>query len=116
MAAMIGQNSLNKINKNQSSISEKLASGYKINRAADNVEGCAISEKMRDQTRGLNQAYRNSEDGQSLVRTADGAMSETHSVLQRMRELCVYAANDTNTSTKRYSDGDRGIFLDFMAC
>ena len=60
MAAMIGQNSLNKINKNQSSISEKLASGYKINRAADNVEGCAISEKMRDQTRGLNQAYRNS--------------------------------------------------------
>lgn len=80
---------------------EKLSSGYRINRAADDAAGLAISEKMRGQIRGLNQAVRNAQDAISLVQTAEGALNETHSILQRMRELVVQAANDTNTEADR---------------
>ena len=75
---------------------EKLSSGYRINRSADDAAGLAISEKMRAQIRGLNMASKNSQDGISLVQTAEGALQTTHDVLQRMRELAVQAASDTN--------------------
>jgi flagellin len=80
---------------------EKLSSGYRINKAADDAAGLAISEKMRSQIKGLNQAARNAQDGISLVQTAEGALNETHSILQRMRELAVQSANDTNTDADR---------------
>ena len=80
---------------------EKLSSGLRINRAGDDAAGLAISEKMRGQIRGLDQATRNSQDGISLIQTAEGALNETHSILQRMRELATQAANDTNTSSDR---------------
>ena len=76
---------------------EKLSSGYRINRAGDDAAGLAISEKMRSQIRGLNMAMRNAQDGISLIQTAEGALTETHSMLQHMRELAVQAANGTNT-------------------
>lgn len=80
---------------------EKLSSGYRINRAGDDAAGLSISEKMRGQIRGLDQASTNAQDGISLIQTAEGALNETHSILQRMRELTVQAANDTNVSTDR---------------
>jgi len=80
---------------------EKLSSGYRINRAGDDAAGLAISEKMRGQIRGLNQASRNSQDAISLVQTAEGALNETQAILQRMRELSVQSANDTNVSIDR---------------
>jgi flagellin len=80
---------------------EKLSSGLAINRAGDNAAGLAISEKMRGQIRGLDQAATNAQDSISLIQTAEGALSETHSILQRMRELAVQAANDTNTVDDR---------------
>ena len=89
---------------NQSSISknlERLSSGLRINRAADDAAGLAISEKMRSQIRGLQMAERNALDAISLIQTAEGALNEVHSILQRMRELVVQAANGTNTTTDR---------------
>ncbi|MGN1083649.1 MAG: flagellin [Lachnospiraceae bacterium] len=80
---------------------EKLSSGYRINRAADDAAGLAISEKMRSQIRGLNQASTNAQDGISLIQTAEGALNESHSILQRMRELSVQAANGTETDDDR---------------
>lgn len=80
---------------------EKLSSGLRINRAGDDAAGLAISEKMRAQIRGLDQASRNAQDGVSLIQTAEGALNETHSILQRMRELAVQATNDTNVSADR---------------
>jgi len=80
---------------------EKLSSGLRINRAGDDAAGLAISEKMRGQIRGLDQASRNSQDGISLIQTAEGALNETHSILQRMRELSVQGATDTNTAQDR---------------
>ncbi|MED4979133.1 flagellin [Geobacillus stearothermophilus] len=80
---------------------EKLSSGLRINRAGDDAAGLAISEKMRGQIRGLEQASRNAQDGISLIQTAEGALNEVHSILQRMRELAVQAANDTNTVDDR---------------
>jgi flagellin len=80
---------------------EKLSSGYRINRAGDDAAGLSISEKMRSQIRGLNKASDNAEDGISLIQTAEGALNETHSILQRMNELATQAANDTNTTTDR---------------
>lgn len=80
---------------------EKLSSGLRINKAGDDAAGLAISEKMRGQIRGLDQASRNAQDGISLIQTAEGALNETHSILQRMRELAVQASNDTNTATDR---------------
>ncbi|WP_088009532.1 flagellin [Indiicoccus explosivorum] len=85
----------------QSSSMEKLASGLRINKAGDDAAGLAISEKMRGQIRGLDQASRNAQDGISLIQTAEGALNETHDILQRMRELAVQSANDTNTDTDR---------------
>lgn len=81
--------------------SEKLASGYKVNRAADDAAGLSISEKMRAQIRGLNQAVDNAEDGISLIQTAEGNMDAMHSILRRMEELAVKAANDINESVDR---------------
>jgi flagellin len=90
------------INSNAGSKSiEKLSSGYRINRAGDDAAGLAISEKMRGQIRGLNQASRNAQDGISLIQTAEGALNETHAILQRMRELSVQSANDTNVGADR---------------
>lgn len=86
--------------------SEKLASGYKVNRAADDAAGLSISEKMRAQIRGLNQAVNNAEDGISLIQTAEGNMNEMHSILQRMEELAVKAANDVNESEDRTTISD----------
>src|SRR5690554_3863588 len=80
---------------------EKLSSGFRINRAGDDAAGLAISEKMRGQIRGLKQASRNAQDGISLIQTAEGALNETHAILQRMRELAVQASTDTNTETDR---------------
>ena len=80
---------------------EKLSSGYKINRAGDDAAGLSISEKMRSQIRGLNKASSNAQDGISLIQVAEGALNETHSILQRMNELATQAANDTNTTTDR---------------
>jgi len=80
---------------------EKLSSGFRINRAGDDAAGLAISEKMRAQIKGLGQASRNSQDTISLIQTAEGALSESHSILQRMRELSVQSANDTNTDADR---------------
>lgn len=80
---------------------EKLSSGLRINRAGDDAAGLSISEKMRGQIRGLDQASRNSQDGISMIQTAEGALNETHSILQRMRELAVQAANDTNVTEDR---------------
>ena len=88
-------------NGNLSKSTERLSSGYKINRAADNAAGLTISEKMRGQIRGLDQASTNAQDGISLVQTAEGALAETESILQRMRELTVQAANDTNVTADR---------------
>lgn len=82
---------------------EKLSSGYRINRAADDAAGLTISEEMRSQIRGLEKACRNVQDGSSLVQTADGALNEIHSIDQRQRELLVQAANDTNTDADRES-------------
>ena len=80
---------------------EKLSSGLAVNRAGDNAAGLAISEKMRGQIRGLNQATDNANDGISLIQTAEGGLNETHAILQRMRELAVQSANDTNTESDR---------------
>ena len=80
---------------------EKLSSGFRINRAGDDAAGLAISEKMRGQIRGLNQASRNSQDAISLIQTAEGALNESHSILQRMRELAVQSATDTNVGVDR---------------
>lgn len=97
-------NTLNSLNKNESATQkslEKLSSGLRINSAADDAAGLAISEKMRGQIRGLDQAKSNSQDGISLVQTAEGALSETTSILQRMRELAVQSSNDTATDSDR---------------
>jgi flagellin len=85
---------------------EKLSSGYKINRAGDDAAGLSISEKMRNQIRGLNKASDNAQDGISLVQTAEGALNEVHSMLQRMSELAVQAANGTNATTDRTALND----------
>ncbi|BAH06901.1 flagellin [Clostridium kluyveri] len=85
---------------------EKLSSGLRINRAGDDAAGLSISEKMRAQIRGLNQASRNSQDGISLIQTAEGALNETHSILQRMRELAVQSASDTNVTVDRSALND----------
>ncbi|WP_307324613.1 flagellin N-terminal helical domain-containing protein [Evansella vedderi] len=85
----------------QQSAMEKLSSGLRINRAGDDAAGLSISEKMRGQIRGLDQASRNSQDGISMIQTTEGALNEVHSILQRMRELAVQSANDTNVEEDR---------------
>ena len=93
------QLSINQTNASKSM--ERLSSGMRINRAGDDAAGLAISEKMRGQIRGLKQAMRNAQDGISLIQTAEGALNETHAILQRMRELAVQASNDTNNEVDR---------------
>ena len=113
--AMVVQHNLRAMNSNrmlnvntqtQAKSTEKLSSGYKINRAADDAAGLAISEKMRKQIRGLTQASTNAQDGISCVQTAEGAMNEVHDMLQRMNELAVKAANGTNTTLDRGNIND----------
>lgn len=97
-------NSYRNLSTNQNALSknlEKLSSGYKINRAGDDAAGLAISEKMRSQINGLNQAVNNANDAIGLIQTAEGAMTETHSMLQRMKTLSTQAANGTYTETAR---------------
>lgn len=97
-------NALRNLNINSSAMSktmEKLSSGYRINRAADDAAGLAISEKMRAQISGLRQAQRNAQDGISLIQTAEGALNEVHSMLRRIRDLALQAANDTNTDADK---------------
>ena len=101
LLAMNAQRQFNITGTQKKKSTEKLASGYKINRAADDAAGLAISEKMRRQIRGLDQGARNTQDGISLLQVADGALSEVHDMLHRMSELAVQAANDTNTSDDR---------------
>ncbi|MDR1916629.1 MAG: flagellin, partial [Synergistaceae bacterium] len=99
--ALQSYNALNATNNALSKSIERLSTGLRINSAADDAAGLAISEKMRSQIRGLNQAVSNAQNGISMVQTAEGALSETHSILQRMRELSVQAANDTLTQEDR---------------
>ena len=108
--AMVVQHNLTAMNANrqlgvttgaQAKSSEKLSSGYRINRAGDDAAGLKISEKMRSQVRGLNKASSNAQDGVSLIQTAEGALNEAHSILQRMNELAVQGANDTNEEIDR---------------
>lgn len=101
IAALNTYNRLSANNTQTSKSLEKLSSGLRINRAGDDAAGLAISEKMRGQIRGLDQAQRNAQDSISLIQTAEGALTETHSILQRMRELAVQASNDTNTTSDR---------------
>ena len=101
MSAMNANRQLGVTTSAQGKVTEKLSSGYKINRAADDAAGLTISEKMRSQIRGLTQASSNAQDGISCVQTAEGALTEVHSMLQRMNELAVKAANGTNTSADR---------------
>ncbi|MEK5071472.1 flagellin Hag [Sporosarcina sp. FSL K6-1508] len=101
IAALNTHRQLGMNNMNASKNLEKLSSGLKINRAGDDAAGLAISEKMRGQIRGLDMAAKNSQDGISLIQTAEGALNETHSILQRMRELAVQSSNDTNTTSDR---------------
>ena len=101
MTAMNANRQLGITTSAQAKSSEKLSSGYKINRAGDDAAGLTISEKMRSQIRGLNKASDNAQDGVSLIQVAEGALSETHSILQRMNELATQAANDTNTTADR---------------
>ena len=101
---MMAMNAHRQLSINNDSVAkslEKLSSGYRINRAGDDAAGLAISEKMRGQIRGLNMASKNAQDDISLIQTAEGALNETHSILQRMRELAVQSANDTNVSVDR---------------
>ena len=85
----------------QAKSTEKLSSGYRINRAGDDAAGLSISEKMRSQIRGLDKASTNAQDGISAIQTAEGALNEAHAILQRMNELATQAANDTNTTSDR---------------
>jgi len=101
IAALNSYNQLKNTQNNLSKSLERLSSGKRINGAADDAAGLAISEKMKSQTRGLAQAQRNAQDGISMIQTAEGALKESHSILQRMRELSVQASNDTNTAADR---------------
>ena len=101
ISAMNAYRNLTSVNERVDKTMEKLSSGLRINRAADDAAGLAISEKMRGQIRGLNMATKNAQDGISLIQTAEGALNESHAILQRMRELAVQSANDTNTGEDR---------------
>lgn len=101
MTALNANRQLGVSNSSLAKSTEKLSSGYRINRAGDDAAGLSISEKMRGQIRGLNQASDNAQNGVSLIQTAEGALNETHAILQRMRELAVQGANDTNVTKDR---------------
>ena len=97
VAAMNTYSNLSAANSSKAGSLAKLSSGLRINKAGDDAAGLAISEKMKNQVSGLTQATRNAQDGISLIQTAEGGLSETHSILNRMRDLTVQAANDTNS-------------------
>ena len=101
ISAMNSYRNLSTVNESMSKIMEKLSSGERINRAGDDAAGLAISEKMRGQIRGLYMSTKNAQDGISMIQTAEGALNESHAIIQRMRELAVQAANDTNTTEDR---------------
>ncbi len=104
--ALFASNRLSATNTNLAKSLEKLSSGYRINRAGDDAAGLAISEKMRAQIGGLNKAIQNAQDGISLIQTAEGALNQSHSILQRMRDLAVQASNGTNTTSDRTKISD----------
>ena len=106
IASLNTQNALTKANHAQGKSMEKLSSGLRINKAGDDAAGLSISEKMRSQIRGLDQASRNAQDGISMIQTAEGGLNEVHEILQRMRELAVQAANDTNVEADRTALND----------
>ena len=101
ISALNAWRNINQTNYTMSKTLERLSSGLRINRAGDDAAGLAISEKMRGQIRGLNMAVKNAQDAISLIQTAEGALNEVHSILQRMRELAVQASSDTNTNVDR---------------
>jgi flagellin len=101
VAAMNTYSNLSAANSSKAGSLAKLSSGLRINKAGDDAAGLAISEKMKNQISGLTQATRNAQDGISLIQTAEGGLSETHSILNRMRDLTVQAANDTNSAEDR---------------
>ena len=101
LAASVAQRSLASSQDNYAQQAERLATGLRINKSSDDAAGMAISERLKNQARGLNQAARNAQDGISLIQTAEGAMGEAHNILARMRELAVQASNDTITNTDR---------------
>ena len=109
LQAMNANRMLNTVTNAQGKSTEKLSSGYKINRAADDAAGLSISEKMRKQIRGLNQASSNAQDGISCVQTAEGALNEVHSMLQRMNELSVKAGNGTMSEDDRQNIQDDAL-------
>ena len=106
IASLNTQNALTKANHAQGKSMEKLSSGLRINKAGDDAAGLSISEKMRSQIRGLDQASRKAQDGISMIQTAEGGLNEVHEILQRMRELAVQAANDTNVEADRTALND----------
>ncbi len=101
ITAMNAYRNMVQVNERVDKSMEKLSSGQRINRAGDDAAGLAISEKMRGQIRGLKMATKNAQDGISMIQTAEGALNESHAIIQRMRELAVQSANDTNTSEDR---------------
>jgi flagellin len=101
LAASVAQRSLGASQENYAKQAERLATGLRINKAGDDAAGMAVSERLKNQVRGLNQAARNAQDGISLIQTAEGAMSEAHTILARMRELAIQASNDTVTASDR---------------
>ena len=101
VAAIVANNSLQKAEDRLNQSIKRLSSGYKINSSSDDPAGCAISEKLRLQLKGLSQADNNASDGVSVLNTAEGALSEIQSMISRMKELTVQAANDTNSAEER---------------
>src|SRR5690606_16047821 len=109
--AMNAQRNLNVSGMAYAKSIEKLSSGLRINRAADDAAGLSISEQLRSQVRGVNQAIRNAQDGISMIQTAEGALNEVHAIIQRMRELSVQAGNDTLSAADRVAIGDELVQL-----
>ena len=106
LAAINTQRNLNSVQSSLSKSVERLSSGLRVNRAGDDAAGLTISEKLRGQVRGLNQAMRNAQDGISMIQTAEGGLNESHAIVQRMRELAVQGANDTLTSEDQTAIGE----------
>ena len=111
IAALNAQRNLAVTNRSLSGLLEQLSSGLRVNRAADAAAGLAISEKMRAQIRGMQQGQRNAQDGISMLQTTEGALNEVHSILQRVRELCVQAGNTTLSSSDRQAIGEEMLAL-----
>ena len=111
ISAVNAQRNLNTTGASLAKSVEKLSSGLRINRAADDAAGLTISEKLRGQVRGLNQAVRNAQDGISMIQTAEGALNESQAILQRMRELAVQASNDTLTANDQSAIGSELVSL-----